>query len=830
MRLSHFIPSMFQRRLLLLLLGMAILAALPMLQMLRLTLAKGQVYLEDAEKRLVSESWTETVRGRILDRKGRELARDRPSFDVLVDYSVITGRWADARATRMARRAVEKAGKSWQAMGVEDRFAAAEKYRGEFEAHLHRMWAEFSRLSGQSLEAIERKRAEIVEQVQYLSTVVTERQRLADIERRIREGKPAGDGLPTSRVEVQEQREPHVMLRDVPDAVGFAFERLKDRTTGDDDDSFDGSSRVGVGGGGGAGALPLMPGLHVRNSMRRDYPFDVSDVVVDTSTFPPPLRHGQKTVRVHGVATHLLGRMRENLYREDLLRRPRTSTEGGKIDRGHYRPGDTVGQSGVEQAKEDVLRGLRGTRTKHFDTGKEEVVDATPGRDVTLNVDIALQARIQALFDPSLGLAVIQPWQRTKKPEDANKPDAPQDLPMGTPLNGAVVVMDVSTGDVLAMVSHPSYTHEQINHAPETIPNDAYTMAYLNRAIAKAYQPGSVVKPLVLCAAMAAGKYSESERIACTGHFFRDKPHLYRCWIYKQLHTTHTDRLGHDLDGAEGIKCSCNIFFFEMGQRLGTQRIFDLYTGLGVGPKAETFNIFDLPTLPEQPELREMEAKRRSALLMSSGDVKDPAKATVQEAILMGIGQGPVAWTPLHAAAAYTALARGGQIIEPRLYADAPTQTHDMGFSGSAVRMAMQGLYGSANEENGTTHVITYTMGDGTKKVDPIFNAKGITIWAKSGTADTGPFKADLTQQDGREESYDGDHSWCTVIAGVGQSPKYVIACVVDYGGSGGRVSGPLANQVVHALIAEGYLPNLAEQNDGAEHASAAAPDAGGLR
>lgn len=815
MRLSHFIPSMFQRRLLLLMAGMLVLAVLPLLQMARLTVVKGAGHLEDAEQRLISESWTETVRGRILDRKGRELARDRPSFDVLVDYSVITGRWAELRAARAARRAVERSGKSWQAMGPEDRLAASAKFRGEFDEHLKKMWTEFSRLSGLAPEEIERKKAEIIEQVQYLSTLVTERQRVADAERRQREGKPAKEGAPGARVVVQEQREPHVLLRDVPDSIGFAFERVKDRTTADEDELLD--AGVGAGGTSVVGTLPVMPGLHVRNSMRRDYPFDVSDVVVDTSTFPPPLREGTKTVRVQGVATHVLGRMREKLFREDLVRRPRVRSAGqgatGEIDRGHYRPGDTVGQGGVEQAKEDVLRGLRGQRTKHLDTGKEDLIDATAGRDVTLNVDIALQARVQALFDPSLGLTVIQPWQRTKKPDEPLKPDAPQELPMGTALNGAVVVMDVLTGDVLAMVSHPSFTHEQIGRAPETIPNDPYHMAFLNRPLGKAYQPGSVVKPLVLCAAMAAGKYAESEQIPCTGHFFKDKPLLYRCWIYKQFKTTHSVRLGHDVDGADGIKCSCNIFFYEMGQRLGTQRVFDLYTELGVGPKARTFNIFDLPELPERAELRDLELKRRSALVESAGDVKDPVKATIQEAILMGIGQGPVTWTPLHAATAYAAIARGGEMIEPRLYADAPTRTRDLGFSASAVQIALRGLYGSANEENGTTHVITYTMDDGSKKVEPIFNAKGITIWAKSGTADTGPFKADLSQQDGREESYDGDHSWCAVIAGVGQTPRYAIACVVDYGGSGGRVSGPLANQVVHALIAEGYLPDLREES-----------------
>lgn len=777
-------------------LAMSGFAVLPVLQMTRLTLAKGDELAAEAEKRLISESWTETYRGRILDRKGREIARDRPSFDVLVDYSVITGRWAETQALRAARRDAESKGKTWATLSAEDKAEAAARFRPQFDEYLSRMWSEFAKLAGSPLDRIDARKTEIVEQVQYLSTIINERQKLDELERRVRAGQVADASKVNSKVIIQEQRQPHVVLRDVPDAVGFAFERVKDATTEEDD--------AGITLAPSGKPMPVMPGLHVRNAMRRDYPFDVVDVTVDTSVFPPPLRGGEKTVRVGGVAMHMLGRMRDKLYKEDLSRRPRVNTKTGEIDRGHYRPGDTVGQGGIEEAREDDLRGLRGMRRKHLDTGAEELTPAEPGRDLAITIDIALQARIQALFDPSLGLTVVQPWQKPLRPQVlANNA---QELPIGTPLNGAVVVIDVATGDVLAAVSYPSYTHEQIEHQPGSINNDAYTATFLNRATAKPYQPGSVVKPLVLCGAIADRKYALGEHIACTGHFFRDKPTLYRCWIYKQFSTTHTARLGHDLDGAEAIKCSCNIFFFELGQRLGQQRVFDLYAAYGVGARGQAMNIFGLPDLPTDPQARLKEAQRRAAAFESPGEVRDPERATIQEAILMGIGQGPLTWTPLHAANAYATLARGS-FLTPRLYMDQDQRSADVRITAEARRMALAGLYGSANEENGTTHVITYELADGQRKQESVFTAPGITVWAKSGTADTGPFKADLDQQDGRELLYDGDHSWCVALAGVGQDPKYAIACVVDYGGSGGKVSGPLANQVIYALAAEGYLP-----------------------
>ena len=98
------IKSMFVRRVVLLgavfVLGLLVLLA----QAWRLTVGKGSSFLEIAERRTVSEKWTPSVRGRILDRKGRVLAEDTPAFDVLADYNLITGDWAEAGAARQARR------------------------------------------------------------------------------------------------------------------------------------------------------------------------------------------------------------------------------------------------------------------------------------------------------------------------------------------------------------------------------------------------------------------------------------------------------------------------------------------------------------------------------------------------------------------------------------------------------------------------------------------------------------------------------------------------------------------------------------------------------
>lgn len=110
----------------------------------------------------------------------------------------------------------------------------------------------------------------------------------------------------------------------------------------------------------------------------------------------------------------------------------------------------------------------------------------------------------------------------------------------------------------------------------------------------------------------------------------------------------------------------------------------------------------------------------------------------------------------------------------------------------------------SANEPLGTGNHIKIAGKD-----EPVFNVPTVTIWGKTGTAAAPPIRRD-PDGDGPlppQTIIEGDHSWFVVLAGPkGDRPRYAIAVVIDYGGSGGKVSGPICNQIVHALMAEGYL------------------------
>lgn len=794
MRLSKYIPSMYQRRLLLIVGGLIVLAAFPALQMARLTLVSGDILRAAAEKHLISEQWLPSVRGEIRDRKGRVLAMDRPSLDIAIDYPVITGEWADAMAARSARAAAQG---RWAQLSPRQRDDLVAQHLPPFEAHLDRMWALIARTADLPREHIDQRAADIRREVEVLATIVTERQRQQRERELNRTGDDPADAAASTaspadagdlatvatadvRRPIREESARHVLLKNVPDTVGFEFERLLRQTV-----TVQGSTRP----------VPVLPGLAVIDNTRRDYPLETVDVPIDRSVLPGPLRQdGVHTVRVEGVATHLIGWMRSRIFKEDADRRPLKRADGS-VDFGHYRAGDQIGQGGFEQAAEDDLRGLRGVRRTHLDTGKVETTAPVAGRPVDLTIDALLQARIQALFDPGLGLTVVQPWHKVRQ---ADTLQHPSELPTGQALNGAVVVLDIATGDVLALVSAPSFTRTGLADTPEEIFTDRFALAYLNRAIDKPYPPGSIVKPIVYADAVTRGVFSVDGRVACHGHFYPEQPTKFRCWIFKQFNDTHSNQLGHDVDASDAVKVSCNIFFFELGRRLGPGGMHGFYTSLGVGADAPRWNLFALPPGAEGSGL----------LHEQRGSVPRTDKATSAEAVLMGIGQGPVTWTPLHAAGAMATLARGGVALSPRIRAGAPQTRADLNYTPAAVAKALDGLRRSAEEERGTTHSVTYDLPDDSRRREQIFDVPGVDVWAKSGTADAPPFIADLAR-DGQDDTFDGDHAWCVLLAGVNGRPMYSVAVVVDYGGSGGRVAGPLANQVLRTLAAEGYLPGV---------------------
>jgi penicillin-binding protein 2 len=256
---------------------------------------------------------------------------------------------------------------------------------------------------------------------------------------------------------------------------------------------------------------------------------------------------------------------------------------------------------------------------------------------------------------------------------------------------------------------------------------------------------------------------------------------------------------------------SCNIYFYALADRLGSERLVSwlgrfglarpLGSGLGV-TVADAENgaqrlVGEAPgSLPSDPQVAEFKTR---------GDRVSP--------ILLGIGQGPLTWTPMHAANAFATLARGGRVVQPHFIRGLPlAQPVDLGIPRDAIDAALDGLRGSVNESYGTGHHITLEGG----RREPLFGFDDLEVWGKTGTA-TAPLLALDGNLDGKPETrVRTDHAWFVgLVAERGAPPRHAVAVLLENGGSGGKVAGPMGAAVIRAIAAEGYLGEAARRGSG---------------
>ncbi|VAX39479.1 Cell division protein FtsI [Peptidoglycan synthetase] [hydrothermal vent metagenome] len=789
--------AIFRRRLMLLMAAFLLAGTAMAAQMVLLGVVRADASLAEAERRLYRQRSIPTVRGRILDRHSRVLAQNRPSYEVAIDYEVLSGQWAARKARRHAYRVHAKA---WPLLTADQRDEVAARFLPLYQQHVAAMEHRLQLTLGIDAETYAERKATILGRVERTAKSVTDRRLERYEKEQIEQGRtitPEVRALLEERAAqpIAAQREPHV-VGDLTDEAAFVLIRLQDsfgpiHAPGFDQAATDQPPDITD------EVVPLLPGLVVRRSEERQYPYDRVKVTLSRDSLPTPLRDDTPlTLEIEGVAAHVIGWMGSRPLKSDTDRRAaqlaadpefaeramvNTLDRKNPLDRGRYLDGDPVARAGVEWSQEARLRGLRGLRTERLDTGERQRIDPQRGEDIRLTLDINLQARIQAILDPRFGLAQVHPYQGTDLA-----------LPVGTPLNGAAVVVDIDSGHVLALVTSPSFSRQTLRERPDEIIDDTLNNPLVNRAIAAPYPPGSIIKPLVLAGAVTLGVYPLGERIECTGHLLPGRPDILRCWIFRDRFglTNHTIRFGHDLDGIDAITASCNIFFYTIGRRLGGTGIAQVLRDFGVGER------WNLGVGAEFPG--------------SIGGPKsnnDGADLTQFDATIMGMGQGPIAWTPLHAANAYATLARMGVAITPRVIDDSsPPEIHETSFDRRAIVAALEGLDGVINNaEQGTAHHITLETGR-----EPIFNIPGIHYWGKTGTAQAPPLFLDNPPLDAEGNPIPiraGDHAWVTILVGPeGDRPRFAISVIMEYGGSGGKVSGPIANQIVRALIDEGYL------------------------
>ncbi|MEM8495145.1 MAG: penicillin-binding transpeptidase domain-containing protein, partial [Planctomycetota bacterium] len=701
--LRRLIPSMFHRRLTLL--GIMAFALLAGLGLKTASLTTGQSHHDrraKAEHPLQDTAYIPTVRGRILDRTGVVLAVDEPGWNVEVEYRALTQQWVQDMAEAAAR---VQLGSAWKEMGVSERDLAIAEHVGGYSEVAEHAWQTLADLGGTPRAELEEVRSSIVHRTQRIVAEVTQRnrqRRMAELQEEVTTAE--------AYMEIREQREPHAVLFDVrEESIGFVGNLIAEAEL----DAEHWRRKTSRGYRVTAAPPPSAFWLEVKpvRAKHRRYPLETVTLRLDRSSFPGPMASDEPvTLTVPGVAMHILGQLRP-IYAEDKLwkERPfsRENEAGQSVDElGGYRAGDRIGAFGVERAAETRLRGSRGKTVKRLDAD-ETVTEVLPvaGRDVTLTIDHRLQARAQAIMshDDGVGLMQIRPWLGSP-------------MSVGTKLNGAAVVMDLNNGEVLAAVSVPGISLDDLTNRRNELLRDFTFEPMTFRPTAYPREPGSTAKPLILAAAIAEGVYTPGSLIDCTrGYLYESRPTIFQDWIYRTY-----GRTFGEIDGVAAVKVSSNVFFGVLGQRLRPERVHGWFDAFGTGRRLGI-------TMDERP-----------------GHLFDPyGSNAVGLANMSCIGQGEITMTPLQVLNTYATLFRGGQQIRPTFVRGEPEGLNYLPIPETAVREVREGMWKSANEGrngdavSGTTYQLNF--GEEYGRSEPIFNVPGVTVYAKSGSAQCHP-------------------------------------------------------------------------------------------
>ncbi|MHC4066884.1 MAG: penicillin-binding transpeptidase domain-containing protein, partial [Planctomycetota bacterium] len=494
---------------------------------------------------------------------------------------------------------------------------------------------------------------------------------------------------------------------------------------------------------------------------------------------------------------HVLGRtgavdaqqIENDPYADDDLRR--------------YLANDTVGLSGAEFAAEDLLRGRRG-RFRQSRSGEVlEDVPAQNGREAHLTLRYDLQQRLYSLLGSELPRLPYSP-------------------------GGSIVVLDVGSRDVLALVSYPAYDPNRFGDMYDALRRDTVGMPLRFRAVSNRYAPGSIVKPLTCLAGLTSGAIGLSAKTECSGYLFPDNPEAgaSKCW---QIAGTGQRKAHGAINVVEALEGSCNVFMYNVGTAVGAEYLCNFFDMVGFGrPSGIGLREEAWGTNPTPEWINEVKGR---------GVV--PADGR-----LFAIGQGLAEVTPIQAAnlmATYAA-----EVYKPvRLIQDGPGDDElHLPVSVEHWRAIHEGLYAVVNSPAGTAYkharfaddryALCGKTGTATTHRRPI--SFKITYRAKDGSlaftilpaGDRKQAIADFERlhpeatYDPRQVTFEA--RWPRVPSPEGKghanswfagyfrrldsagrpmfdvTPRIAFAVLVEFGGSGGRTSGPIAQQVARIL------------------------------
>ena len=386
-----------------------------------------------------------------------------------------------------------------------------------------------------------------------------------------------------------------------------------------------------------------------------------------------------------------------------------------------YRQGDIIGKDGLEKQYDKTLRGVDGQQRVQVDNlgherQMETTQDATNGKDLETTLDLDLQSVAELAMDGK---------------------------------HGAVVALDPRNGEVLAMMSAPSFDPNKFTgRISRTDWNQLMTDPFkplLNRAIQAEFAPGSTFKPIVALAGLETGVIDEDTEFHCSGgaSFYGN---YYRCW----------KKTGHgNISLHRAIEQSCDVFFYNVANKLGIDRLAEYADIAGIGHKTG----IDLPN------------ERESTMPSTKWKLHlSREKWYVGETISVGIGQGAVTVSPLELAAAIGGIADRGKWYQPHLIAGVtPTLSRTGHFNPENIERVVSGMYAVVNE-------------GGTGRMAAL---PGIKVCGKTGTSQLASNKFLKGTAAGRAMK---DNAWFVGYAPE-EAPEIVVVALFENGEHGDRAS-----------------------------------------
>jgi penicillin-binding protein 2 len=440
-----------------------------------------------------------------------------------------------------------------------------------------------------------------------------------------------------------------------------------------------------------------------------------------------------------GFMAHLIGYVGE--VSEDMLNSAQFET---------YQRGDIVGQSGVELEYNDVLKGQDGSsrvlvnsKGKEVGLPKDPNVPAIPGKKLRLTIDLDIQKAAEQALEGK---------------------------------NGAIVALDPRNGEILAMVSRPTFDP---NHFATRISRDEWNTLVndpdhplLNKAIQAQLAPGSTFKVVMSVAGLQEG-IAQNLKVNCQGGaIFYGRYFL--CWV-KEGHVPN-----HGITGiSKGITQSCDVFFYTLAERLGIEKIAKWATAMGIGKKTG----IDLPN------------EVTGVMPSEEWKIKNfRQKWFAGETISVGIGQGAVTVSPIQLARTIGGITMGGTFYRPHVVNpnDLPAEYRNLIASNVPAVVHVP-----INPQNWIT--ITDALGGvvnpgGTAAASHL---QGIDFAGKTGSAQV--VSNQLQKAKGKSARKFKDNSWFVGVA-PRRNPEIVVAVLFE-GGEHGRLAAHLAADVVKAYV-----------------------------